>query len=122
MKLLLMDKGIGIGNRLEFQAEKFISVFVESGKEKEKDVAKAIDHLISSRLFRTLKNRYDLDKANMLKEAPFTIGLPDVSPDRFAQFLGWQMVRNYMNKNKITLEQLIAIPYNNILQEYEIVD
>lgn len=67
MKLLLMDKGIGIGNRLEFQAEKFISVFVESGKEKEKDVAKAIDHLISSRLFRSLKNRYDLDKANMTK-------------------------------------------------------
>ena len=58
----------------------------------------------------------------MLKEAPFTIGLPDVSPDRFAQFLGWQMVRNYMNKNKITLEQLIALPYNNILQEYEITD
>jgi hypothetical protein len=67
MKLLLMDKGIGIGNRLEFQAEKFISVFVESGREKEKDVAKAIDHLISSRLFRSLKNRYDLDKANMTK-------------------------------------------------------
>lgn len=67
MKLLLMEKGIGIGNRLEFQAEKFISVFVESGKEKEKDVAMAIDHLISSRLFRTLKNRYDLDKANMTK-------------------------------------------------------
>lgn len=67
MKFLLMDKGIGIGNRLEFQAEKFISVFVESGKDKEKDVAKAIDHLISSRLFRTLKNRYDLDKSNMTK-------------------------------------------------------
>jgi len=67
MKLLLMEKSIGVGNRLEFQAEKFISVYVESGKEKEKDVAKAIDHLISSRLFRTLKNRYDLDKANMTK-------------------------------------------------------
>jgi hypothetical protein len=67
MKLLLMDKGIGIGNRLEFQAEKFISAYVESGKEKEKDVAKAVDHLITSRLFRTLKNRYDLDKANLTK-------------------------------------------------------
>lgn len=67
MKWLLMDKGIGIGNRLEFQAEKFISVFVESGKDKEKDVAIAVDHLISSRLFRSLKNRYDLDKANMTK-------------------------------------------------------
>lgn len=67
MNLLLTEKGIGIGNRLESQAEKFISVFIESGKEKEKDVAKAVDHLISSRLFRTLKSRYDIDKANMTK-------------------------------------------------------
>ncbi|MCS4432850.1 hypothetical protein [Aquiflexum gelatinilyticum] len=67
IKILLTEKGIGIGNRLEFQAEKFISVFVESGKDKEKDVAIAVDHLISSRLFRTLKNRYDLDKANLTK-------------------------------------------------------
>lgn len=67
MKLLLMDKGIGIGNRLEFQAEKFISVFVESGTDKEKDVAKAADHLIASRVFRTMKNRYDLDKVTITK-------------------------------------------------------
>ena len=67
IKHLLMDKGIGIGNRLEFQAEKFISVFVDSGKDKEKDSAQAADHLITSRLFRTLKNRYDLDKANLSK-------------------------------------------------------
>lgn len=65
MKLILMDKGIGVGNRLEFQAEKFISVFVDSGKDKEKDIAIATDHLITSRLFRTLKNRYDLDKGNL---------------------------------------------------------
>lgn len=64
----------------------------------------------------------DLDKANLLKEAPFTIGLPEKSPDRFGQFLGWQMVRHYMKKTKITLEELIKIPYNNILQEYEIED
>lgn len=67
MKLLLMDKGIGVGNRLEYQAEKFIGVFVESGNEKEKDIAIATDHLITSRLFRTLKNRYDLDKTNLAK-------------------------------------------------------
>lgn len=67
MKILLMDKGIGVGNRLEYQAEKFIGVFVESGNEKEKDIAIATDHLISSRLFRTLKNRYDLDKTNLTK-------------------------------------------------------
>lgn len=67
IKLLLMDKGIGVGNRLEYQAEKFIGVFVESGNEKEKDIAIATDHLITSRLFRTLKNRYDLDKTNLTK-------------------------------------------------------
>lgn len=67
MKFLLLEKGIGVGNRLEYQAEKFIGVFVESGNDKEKDVAIATDHLITSRLFRTLKNRYDLDKTNLTK-------------------------------------------------------
>ncbi len=67
MKFLLLEKGIGVGNRLEYQAEKFIGVFVESGNEKEKDTAIATDHLITNRLFRTLKNRYDLDKTNLTK-------------------------------------------------------
>lgn len=67
LKYLLIDKGIGIGNRLEFQSEKFIGVYLEAGKQKEKDLAFAADHLITSRLFRSLKNRYDLDKANLVK-------------------------------------------------------
>jgi hypothetical protein len=65
MKYLLLEKGIGVGNRLEYQAEKFIGVFVESGNEKEKDIAIATDHLITSRLFRTLKNRYDFNKTTL---------------------------------------------------------
>jgi MoxR-like ATPase len=67
IKFLLLEKGIGVGNRLEYQAERFIGVFIESGNEKEKDIAIATDHLITSRLFRTLKNRYDLDKTNLTK-------------------------------------------------------
>lgn len=67
MLLLLEEKGIGIGNRFEYQAEKFISVYIDSGNNKEKDIAYAVDHLITSRLFRLLKNRYDLDKANLTK-------------------------------------------------------
>ena len=67
MKLLLIDKGIGVGNRLEFQAEKFITVFIDSGNKPDIDLAIATDHLISSRLFRSLKNRYDLDRANLSK-------------------------------------------------------
>jgi hypothetical protein len=55
------EKGIGIGNRLEDQAKRFISVFVESGG----SINDAVDHLITSRLFRVLKNRYDLDKGNL---------------------------------------------------------
>jgi hypothetical protein len=62
----------------------------------------------------------DLDKSNLLSEAPFTIGLPDKSPDRFGQFLGWKIVKHYMNIKKISLKELVNIPYNTILQEYEI--
>lgn len=65
--LFLKDKGIGVGNRLERQSERFISVYLHSGQEKDRksDLALASDHLITSRLFRTLKNRYDLDKNNL---------------------------------------------------------
>lgn len=66
-KFLLMDKGIGTGNRFDKQARRFISVFMASGPEPDNSLATAADHLISSRLFRTLKNRYDLDKANLTK-------------------------------------------------------
>jgi hypothetical protein len=62
----------------------------------------------------------EVDKVNLLNEAPFTIGLPDKSPDRLGQFLGWKIVQKYMSKNNINLKELIKIPYNTILQEYEI--
>ena len=62
-----MEKGIGIGNRFEDQAERFICSFIETGNPARKDesLAKAADHLIATRLFRTLRNRYDLDKHNL---------------------------------------------------------
>ena len=67
VKLLLMEKGIGIGNRFEDQAERFICAFIETGNpsKKEENLAKAADHLVTTRLFRTLRNRYDLDKHNL---------------------------------------------------------
>jgi len=61
-----------------------------------------------------------LEKANYLNEGPYTVGLPDTSSDRMGQFLGWKMVRNYMENNDVTLEELIKLPYNSILQEYDI--
>jgi hypothetical protein len=61
IQMLLMEKGIGTGNRLEDQAKRFIGVYLAAdGK-----LSEAVDHLVTSRLLRTLKNRYDLDKANI---------------------------------------------------------
>lgn len=64
-KLHLMDKGIGVGNRLEDQAKRFIGVYIEAGNNPNEDLSVAADHLITSRLFRSLKNRYDLSKNNL---------------------------------------------------------
>lgn len=66
---MLNEKGIGIGNRFEDQARRFISTFVATGNENEllESQAKAADHLIGTRLFRTLRNRYELDKNNLQK-------------------------------------------------------
>ena len=59
------------------------------------------------------------NKVNMLNDAPFTVGLPEKGPDRLGQFLGFRMVLQYMDKNDISLQQLINVPYNEILQNYE---
>ena len=67
MRILLMDKGIGIGNRFEDQAERFITAFIATGDQRKKaeSLATAADHLITTRLFRTLRNRYDIEKSNL---------------------------------------------------------
>lgn len=58
---------------------------------------------------------------NMVGEGPFTPGLPDQeSPDRLGQFLGYRMVKNYMNNNEITVEEMLKLSYNDILQAFEI--
>lgn len=67
-----------------------------------------------------LFNNNERDKSNMLNDGPFTIGLPEKGPDRLGQYLGWRMVQIYMDKNDISLEDLMKVPYNEILQAYEI--
>lgn len=57
---LLAERGIGLGNRFEGQAKRFLSVFVEAGENVKEDTAKAADHLMTTRLLRTLKDNYDL--------------------------------------------------------------
>lgn len=58
---------------------------------------------------------------NMINEGPFTPGLPDQnSPDRLGQFIGWRMIHSYMKQYDISLEELMKLSYNEILQAYEI--
>lgn len=63
------------------------------------------------------------NNTNLLKPGPTTPGLPvQGAPDRMGVYLGWNMVHDYMDQNEITLEQLMKVPYNKILNAYEIED
>jgi hypothetical protein len=63
----------------------------------------------------------ELNLMNMINPGPTTSGLPeDGSPDRMGQYIGYKMVLNYMEKTETKVGDLIEIPYNDILQEYEI--
>lgn len=78
------------------------------------------DYLVKQNLLFVLDER---TKANMLHEGPFTQGLPEKGPDRLGQFLGWRMVKQYMENNSdLTLSELKEIGYNDILQAYETTD
>lgn len=76
------------------------------------------DYLVKDQLLFKNNRR---DKANFLNAGPTTVGLPDESPDRMGQFLGYKMVKGYMEKHKdVSLQDLIQVDYNTILQAYEI--
>lgn len=65
----------------------------------------------------------ELNVMNMINAGPTTSGLPEKGgPDRMGQFMGYRMVRNYMEVKEIKLSKLAKVPYNDILQEYEIED
>ncbi len=66
-------------------------------------------------------SKNERDHANFLNEGPFTVGLPEKSPDRLGQYLGWKIVHEFMEKNEsVSMQELINLPYNTILQSYEI--
>jgi len=54
---------------------------------------------------------YSKDNTEIIKymgEAPFIQGFPDGSPGRIGHWVGWQIVKAYMQKNPaITIEQLM---------------
>jgi hypothetical protein len=77
------------------------------------------DYLVKEKL---LFKDNERDQMNMLKEGPFTPGLPTKGPDRLGQFLGYQMVKRFMEENDIPLIQLIETDYAEILKTYKIED
>lgn len=66
---------------------------------------------------------YSIDmkvKLRFFEEAPSTVGI-DGSPGRIGQFMGWQMVKQYMEANEdVTIEQLLLETNEaKILKEYK---
>lgn len=62
------------------------------------------------------------DQAGFIQEGPFTAGIPMKGPDRLGQFLGYRIIKSYIEQNDVTLPELLKTPYAQILQEYEIDD
>lgn len=99
IKDLLSAKNIGIGNRFDKQARLFITTFVESGEKgsiaESESLAIAADHLISSRLLRSLGNNYELTKSELQefrekfnKEFKSKFGFPcDLSDKMLEEFI-----------------------------------
>lgn len=56
-----------------------------------------------------------------VNDGPFTTGLSQDSPSRAGIYIGWQMVKQYMDKHpKVTLDQLLKMEdYNRILSAYK---
>jgi hypothetical protein len=79
------------------------------------------EHLIWKYLVneQLLFSKNDRDISFLINEGPFTIGLPENSPDRLGQYIGWKMVHDYMEEHENTsLKDLVNTPYNSILQTY----
>jgi hypothetical protein len=77
------------------------------------------DYLVDQKLLFQTNER---TQANLLNDGPFTTGLPEKGPDRLGQFLGWRIMQSYMEQYDVTLQELMAKPYTELLQEYEIAE
>lgn len=66
-----------------------------------------------------LYDRREDTRQSLLHEGPFTRGLPQESPDRLGQFLGYRIVEQYVDNHHPTLEALLNLPYLTLLQAYE---
>lgn len=59
-------------------------------------------------------------RLRFLEPAPFSkfgLELDNESPGRLGQYLGWQIVRAFMDKNELTVQQLLKIPAEEIFKK-----
>ncbi len=62
-------------------------------------------HLVDQELLYTTEY---MDINKWINQAPFVAGIPKDSPGRLGQWMGWQIVRKYMQENpEITLQELM---------------
>jgi gliding motility-associated lipoprotein GldB len=55
-----------------------------------------------------------------IEPAPFSkfgLDLDNESPGRLGQYMGWQIVRAFMSKNEVTVQQLLKIPAEEIFKK-----
>jgi uncharacterized protein YjaZ len=74
-------------------------------------------YFIERELLYSTENGLD---ARFLAPAPFSkfrLELDSESPDRLGSYVGWQIVRAFMAKNSVTLQQLINLPAEEVFKQ-----
>ena len=82
---------------------------------------KANEGLIWNYFLQTNNELYSIDPEiikNYIGEAPNTSGMPGASPGNIGQWVGWQIVKSYAEKNpSVTPVQLMTTPAKKIFEE-----
>ncbi|MCL6268081.1 gliding motility lipoprotein GldB [Flagellimonas myxillae] len=74
-------------------------------------------HFVENELLYSTDAKLD---RRFLDPAPFSkfqLELDRDSPGRLGRYMGWQIVRAFMDKNEVTLEQMLAIPADEIFKK-----
>jgi len=69
-----------------------------------KNEGKIWGHFIDKKLFYSTDFQ---DQVNYINDGPFTPGFPDESPARIGVWLGWQLVKSYMEKTGSSIPKLM---------------
>jgi hypothetical protein len=89
--------------------------------QEELDWAKANEEMIW-RYFIERELLYSTDTKlamRFLDQAPFSkfqLELDNESPGRIGRFIGWEIVRSFMEKNNVSLQQLLSLPAEEVFK------